>query len=75
MTPYLDIIDEIHPLEKPVRFWLAGKKTWIVGKEAGTVRLRTKFGVLVLSEVLYVPDCDQNLLAHKPIIRKGCSIS
>ncbi|TMC17378.1 MAG: hypothetical protein E6J34_18760, partial [Chloroflexi bacterium] len=74
MTRYPEIIDDIHPLERPVRFWLAGKKVWIIGKEAGTVRLKTKFGMLVLLEVLYVPDCDQNLLAHKPLIRKGCSV-
>src|SRR5436309_1669367 len=74
MTPYPDILHDIHPLEKPVRFWLTGKKIWILGKEAGTVHLKTKFGVLVLSEVLHVPDCDQNLLAHKPLIRKGCSV-
>ena len=74
MTRYPEIIDDIHALERPVRFWLAGKKVWIIGKEAGTVRLKTKFGMLVLLEVLYVPDCDQNLLAHKPLIRKGCSV-
>jgi hypothetical protein len=74
MTLHREIIHDIYPLEKPKKFWLAGKKIWIKGKETGTVHLKTQFGLLVLTDIRYLPDADQNLISHKPLIRKGCSI-
>ena len=73
ITPFLDILHEIHPIA-PITIRVAGKGITLTATLAGTVYLENKFGTAVLTKVLYVKEATQNLLALKPLVRKGCAI-
>jgi len=75
VTGHLEILHDVRKLDQPIKIFLAAQKIFMVAYKVGTVRLRTKFGILVLSEVLYIENAAQNLLGLKPLIRKGASVN
>ena len=75
ITSHLEILHDIRTLDQPVRIFLAEQNIIMTAYKVGTVHLKTKFGMLVLQDVLYIKNAAQNLLGLKPLIRKGASVN
>jgi transposase InsO family protein len=52
-----------------------GNGVYIAAKGKGTVVISTSSGIKTISDVLYVPDIDQNLLSVGQLIEKGFKVS
>ncbi|XP_019266009.1 PREDICTED: uncharacterized protein LOC109243519 [Nicotiana attenuata] len=52
-----------------------GNGDYILSKGKGTVAIPTKSGTKNISDVLYVPDIDQNLLSVGQLMKKGFKVS
>ncbi|KAK9132834.1 hypothetical protein Scep_012362 [Stephania cephalantha] len=48
---------------------------YILAKGKGTVSITTSSGIKLISDVLYIPDIDQNLLSVGQLIEKGYKVS
>jgi len=48
---------------------------YIPAKGKGTIIISTSSGIKIISDVLYVPDIDQNLLSVGQLIEKGFKVS
>jgi len=62
---------------KPTKIFIIrignGDKVLVEGK--GTVVIKTSLGNKVVSDVLYVPDIDQNMLSIYQLVEKGYKVS
>ena len=52
-----------------------GNGGYITAKGKGTIAISTCSGTKIISDVLYVPDIDQNLLSVGQLIKKGFKVS
>lgn len=52
-----------------------GNGSYISAKGKGTILISTTSGIKTISDVLYVPDIDQNLLTVGQLIEKGFKVS
>ncbi|KAK9133356.1 hypothetical protein Scep_012884 [Stephania cephalantha] len=68
-----NLFRDLKPIEvKKVRIGNGGH---ILAKGKGTVAITTSSGTKLISDVLYIPDIDQNLLSVGQLIEKGYKVS
>ena len=73
MTYDRTLFKELKPTEvTKVRI---GNGDYISTKGKGTISITTSSGTKMISDVLYVPDINQNLLSVGQLIEKGCKVS
>ena len=73
MTKYLSIFTSIDRSVQPkVKL---GNGEVVQAKGKGTIAISTKRGTKIVTNVLYIPDLDQNLLSVAQILRNGYAVS
>ena len=73
MTKYLSIFTSIDRSVQPkVKL---GNCEVVQAKGKGTIAISTKRGTKIVTNVLYIPDLDQNLLSVAQMLRNGYAIS